>query len=199
MQLWYNNVPLHSLGTIEGGGQHWAPDPDATAPQRAKVTLKVRLHFIQISFGANRVQVDAARAALRVPRAILRWVNEATSAEYLNREVAIGAYDWPDDGKGNTRHQWIVLEFAWHEQDKTVPYLTATWRRSMSPPAVAPQLTLGNVSRFSEGYSAARYSPLRSARSGANGRVSLAGQFLADTTKPLADRAAAWSRSKSSG
>jgi len=186
MQLFYDNVALHGLGKIELTWQTFDPAPDADAAQRLRVTLRVRLHVLRDDFAANRAAVDQAHEALKKPRAVLRWVNEQNGAVYLNQEVAVDPVNWPDDTKGLMKHQTLDLEFQWYDHGLTLSYTQATWQRTGGP-----ELTLQNVYHVREGYSATRYSPLRSQRSGAAGKLTIGGQFLADPTKPLTNRRAA--------
>lgn len=187
MQLWYNGIALHALGTLEGGVQRWEPLPDAQAPMRMRTTLRVTLHFFETTFGANRELADSARDALETTRATLRWYNDATGTTYYNGEAAVGPYEWPDTGKGNTRHQSLQLEFSWFEQEKAGPYLSATFRNTESEVAVS----LGRVTQKSERYSANRYSERHSVRSGAGGQITLSGEYPADTSLALSARATA--------
>src|SRR5690348_2355104 len=121
MQLFYNDFALHSLtppGGLTIGGQDFEPLPDAEAPQRNRVTLRVKLHFLQSTYFENRSMFEEAHEALKTQQGVLRWVDDASGTEYLNQTVTLTSHNLPDDPNAVLdSHGQYDLVFQFFEND----------------------------------------------------------------------------------
>lgn len=190
MQLIYNGVALHTLGSIEHGGQRYAPLPDATTTNRWRVEWHVTVHLTAASFEANLAVRNQILAGLRATHGQLIWRNDA-GADLLNRTATVEPFDWPVAEGGGYRHQTLTLTFAWEETGATAGNPDSRLVATYQPTGGATTLTLGHVQGMNESYAADRVDPLRSARVRAGGGVALRGEFVvSDTTLPVTTRRA---------
>ena len=183
MELFYNNIALHDLGTLTVGGQQFEPFPPE-APQRKKVILRVRIDTTLEGHSLNRAKISAVLAALETQHAPLLWRDGAVI--HVNQTANVAQHNLPDDPNAwGTYHQAIEIAFEYFEtlaSPNTMPMIfTKTG---------ASAVVLGQVYRWNRRYAAQRYSSLRRQRSGATGGISASGQLVADPALSLAERRA---------
>lgn len=184
MELYYNDVALHDLGTLTVGGQTFEPFP-AAAPQRTRVNLRVRIDSTLDGFRANRDQLEAVREALSTQHAELRWADG--EVEYLRRTATVGQHNFPDDPNAwGTYHQALEISFEYFETIGEPNALAMTFTKTGGT-----TFALGQVHGWRRRYSATRYSKLRSHRSGGEGGIFASGQLVPDPATPLATRRSA--------
>ena len=183
MKVSYNNFALDGIGEVtlrqrreyEGG----------EAPQRAKVTLEVKLALFQRCYADNYALLQQARAALATPNAALVWQNDATGEEYVNQTATLTAEDLPEEW--GTYYQEMNLTFFYYENlDTGAQNLPLTFQ-----PAGGPAITFTQVTAWAEGASTERFATLRSQRRETRGRLEVKGIILGDPTQSLAARRAA--------
>ena len=187
MQLSYNGVDLATLGELRILAHSTQREP-VEAPQRERVTYRVRLDFFEQSFAANFGRIEQLRAALKTQSAVLTWVDD-TGKQYLNRTVT-AAEDEAEAGleRGGTQWQGIVFTFWFYNHDVVTNCLNATVRRADGQ---APARSLGAVLEWKEVLTSVRFDEFRDQRKRVGGTVTASGRFQADTTQPLATRQAA--------
>jgi hypothetical protein len=185
MQLIYNAVDLATLGVLRILGVATAREP-AEAPQRERVTYRVRLDFFQQTFDANFNLIGQLRAALKTQNAALVWVDDA-GKQQLNRTV-VAAEDDTDAAaleRGGTYQQALTFTFWYYNHDVVTNCLNAT----VTANGIATGL--GAVEQWHEVLAAARFDDLRDMRKRVAGRLTASGRLQADTTLPVAARQAA--------
>lgn len=177
MRLTYNNVSLGDLGSLTIAGQGGRCDPPE-APVRWVSALKVRIDTTESSFAGNRVLLQDAVAALRSPKARLRWEDDDERV-YLDTEATLLRHTFPDDPNAwGTYHQALEIEWEYPEQALETRNLGATWQRTGSSTVV----NLGSVEKVGERTRVARYDNLHNVRESAVAELSLRGRYLGDTT-----------------
>jgi hypothetical protein len=185
MQLSYNGFSLDSLGEFtvsqtrefEGG----------EAPQRARVTLTVRLDVFEEVFATNRALLAQAEQALRTANGVLQWSDADTGVDYVNQTAAVLSTGLPEDPNAwGQYHQQLVMVFSYFDQGVATANVPLTFASAGGQPPLA----LGNVTAWSETNTVDRFSPMKSPRRMSLGKVTASGMILADTTQALADRRA---------
>ena len=186
MKLSYNGIDLATLGELRILAHGIQREP-AEAPQRERVTFRVRLDFFEASFAANFTQIETLRSALKTSTAVLLWSDDAGKV-YLNRPVT-AAEDGSADGleQGGTNWQAVTFSFWYYNHEVASDTLAATFRRTGGP--VLP--ALGAVEQWRETLTAVRFDDFRDARKRVAGTVTASGRYQADTTAPVATRRAA--------
>lgn len=183
MELFYNNEPLHAVGILGELSQRTAPEPEPAKASRRRVTLSGTLTFRERSWASNRALVEQVQAIFATTSARLLWQDENSSTKYADREVFVGDVQWPDTGKGGTRHQKLTFEFHWYEETEDAS-IAATWQ----PTGSATVTTLSRVESVRESLGIERAHGLRPDRVGAGGSVSLRGKYLPELDDALDDR-----------
>lgn len=198
MKLLLNNVDLATLGVLRMLGKAVQREP-VEAPQRERVTLRVRLDFFETSFVDNAQLVETVRAALKQQNTPLVWQDD-NSSTYLNRTVVIAEDDEPGDGRSlsGTTQQAITFSVVYYNHDVVTNCLNATWQgqkpgaSAQAPGAnTGPALDLGAVTDFKEGGEVEFFDKLRPQPKQIIGTVTAAGRFQADTSQALDPRRAA--------
>ena len=181
MTLQYNGIQLASLGTLRILGRLTDREP-AEAPQRERVTYRMRLDFFEQSFASNFTQVQQFLSALKTQNAALLW-QDGNGSTYETRTVIAGSDSLPEDvmSRGGTYWQSVVFTFWYYNHDVAGNCLAAS----------CLGLDLGAVERWREGAAETRYDELRDPRKRVEGTVAASGRYQADTTGPLATRQAA--------
>lgn len=180
MELSYNGFNLHDLGEVTiVQSREFEGD---LAPQRARVTLRVRVDVFARSYADNRDLLDQARAALRTTQGVLRWRNAAVGVDYVNQTAALQTEDLPEEW--GEYHQTLNLTFAYHEA-LDPQGLVLTVHDGTAP------IQFTRVSRWEEQGAVERFDPKRRHRRETQLTVSVSGFIEADTTDTLANRQAA--------
>jgi hypothetical protein len=177
MKLIYNGVDLAGLATHCRILQQSTMREPAEAPQRERVTLRVRLDFFEQTYADNRALLEQCRAALKTQQAVLLWQDERNGT-CLQRTVTAGEDESPEEAnaRGGTYWQVLVLQFWYYNHDLVANCLNAT---------VNDRLDLGAVEKWEEQLNVLRFDELRDVRQRVSGRVTASGRWQADTTQAL--------------
>jgi len=180
MKLIYNGVDLTGLGTVRILSHSTVRDP-VEAPQRERVTYKVRLDFFESTFRDNFGLIEQLRGALKTQQADLLWQDDS-GATFVDRTVTAGEDEALEETgqRGGNYWQAVVFQFWYFNHDVVTHCLSAT----------AAGLDLGAVSEWSERLDITRWDELRSARKLVQGGVTASGRLQSDTTLGVAERQA---------
>lgn len=181
MQLTYNGVNLATLGTLRVLGKSTQREP-VEAPQRERVTYRMRLDFFQQTFQSNWSQIQQLSQALTAQNVTLTWQDD-NGTTYENRTVTAGSSELPEDvmTKGGTYWQSITFTFWYYNHNVTSNCLSAT----------CFGLDMGAVSVWRESARETRFDEMHDPRKRVQGTVTASGRYQADTTMPVAQRQAA--------
>ena len=177
----YNNFKLSDLGDLMVSQSREYDGEDA--PQRCKVTHHVTIELFGRSYDDNYALIQQANEALRTQQGVLLWQNETNNEVYVNQTATLAAHDLPEEW--GQYHQTLRLSFFYYEQDFVTQNLALTFTASGVD---GSPINLQNVTKWSEGGSTERYTPLHPQRKLQTGKVSVGGYILGDTTLPLAQR-----------
>jgi hypothetical protein len=181
MKIIYNGFDFSELGELfvtQTREMEGAPDQ----PQRARVTLRVRVEVFERSYDANREALERCRPALQLPNAVLQWSNDVAGVDYVNQTAALVSDDLPEEW--GEYHQVLNLVFTYYEQtpggaENNLP-LTFTQNGTT--------LQFDVVNRWRQSAAVERFSTLRKQRKETHVTVRVEGQWLGDTTQPLDSR-----------
>ena len=182
MQLVYNGVDLAALATqFRVLGVATVREP-AEAPQRERVTYRVRLDFFEQTYADNRGLIEQVRAALTTQQVQMVWTDE-TGAVQLQRTVTVANDDEAEDAaqRGGTYWQGLSLTFWYYNHDVAANCLSGT---------VAGQ-DLGAVERWTEQVQVTRFDELRDVRKRVAVQLQASGRWQSDTAQPLETRRSA--------
>ena len=188
MNLIYNGTDLATLGVFRILGQTTVREP-AEAPQRERVSYRVRLDFFEQNFSGNQNLVQQLRSALTTQNAQMVW--QDGSNVFVNRTVTAAA-DEEDTAaldQGGTYHQAITFSFWYYNHDIVTNCLDASWTRGTG--SNPPTLDLGAVEKWEERRVPSRVYEFSAVRKKVEGTVTASGRLQGDTTTPLAARQAA--------
>src|ERR1043166_7249537 len=105
MKLIYNGIDLAGLATNVRILQTQAVREPAEAPQREKVTVRVRLDFFEQTYLDNQALIEQVRAALKTQQATMLWQDDS-GAKYLERTVTAGEDSLLEEAKGRGGTYW---------------------------------------------------------------------------------------------
>ena len=184
MQLTYNAVALHQLGTLYVLGTERRADPPEN-PQRWACALRVRLEAAAGGWAANADKLLSARTALSGQFKTLLWT-DAASTERLNRAVSVEGLSEPEpEAGGGTAYQDLEITFRWFES-----LLPA------NDDVAFAGMSLGLVDKWEEGYAADRPNAFADPRRFARLTVEASGRWLPNPADAPASRRAALAAQK---
>lgn len=181
MKLQYNNFALSDLGELiitqqkdlEGG----------EAPQRAKITLHIKLLLFERCYADNYALIREAQLALAQPNARLVWQNEDSGETYLDQTATLLRSDLPEEW--GTYFQELNLTFTCYANlDTAAQNLPLVF----TPVKGSAPFQFDHVTDWQEGLSVERFSAQRAHRREARGRVEVRGVILGDPLQPLETR-----------
>ena len=181
MKLIYNSTDLVALATHVRLLQTSTIREPAEAPQRERVTMRVRLEFLEDSFRANYALIQQARAALKTQQAVLLF-QEDEGEPYMQRTVTAAEDEAPEERPGSTYRQSLTIVFWYFNHDLTTNCLNAAVTTADGAS------DLGAVERWEERLSVSRFDELRDPRQRVAGQVTAVGRWQADTTQSLDER-----------
>lgn len=181
MKLIYNGVDLATLGTLRLLTHTTVREP-AEAPQRERLTYRVRLDFFEPSYRDNHGLIEQCRAALRTQQAQLIWTDGAT---FLNRTVTAGDDETPGEPleDGGTFWQALQFTFWFYNHDVVTNCLVASYQRTGGE-----ALTLGTVEKEREALAITRFDEIRDGRKLVQGTLQASGRFQGNTNADLNTR-----------
>lgn len=184
MKLIYNGVDLASLATHMRILQTQTVREPVEAPQRERVTVRVRLDFFEQTYLDNETLIEQVRAALKTQQATMLWQDDS-GATYLQRTVAVAEDDALEEAnaRGGTYWQALVFSFWYYNHDVVTNCLSATVQVTGGAP-----LDMGAVEKWEEKLNVTRFDEMRDVRQKVTGAVSASGRWQADTTQDLATR-----------
>ena len=182
MRLIYNGFDFSTIGELSFK-QSRELEGAADQPQRARVTLAVRIEVFRRTYDENRQALEQIRPALRLPNALLTWTNDVAGTDYVNQTAQLVSDDAPEEW--GEYHQVLNLVFSYYEQAPggAANNVPLTFQKAGSPP-----VRFDIVNKWSHAAAAERFSPLRSQRRQVLATIRVEGQYFGDTTLPLADR-----------
>jgi hypothetical protein len=206
MKLWIGTssnptqLAVHDLAEIQLVSEEAQMEPPEM-PQREVRTITVRLEFFEQTFRENHELVEQVRAALKAVHPHIRLkeadhVYPAGSGQatvpgevILDRPCEVLNHSKPEDPNAvGTYNQALVISLRYELTDlqgPATPHLTLQFTKTGGQ-----ALAMGNVLTFRTSYRASYISEYRNIRDRATGQVSASGEWLADTSDPLADRRA---------
>src|SRR5215831_728238 len=146
MQLFYDEIALHDLGTLFVSAQETHGEPEE-APQRLKHTLLIKIKSTHPGYADNLDAMNRVRAALKQQSGRLRWLDD-NGTERLNWPVTVAPLNWPENpNEKGTYLQALEVTFFWYENiDKSQTNTeAATFQRSGTD---TPVIALDTVERF---------------------------------------------------
>ena len=181
MKLIYNGIDLAGLATHVRILQTQTVREPAEAPQRERVTVRVRLDFFEQTYLDNQSLMEQVRAALKTQQATMLWQDDS-GAKYLERTVTAGEDDSLEEAnaRGGTYWQALTFSFWFFNHDVATHCLNATVQR---PGGEA--LDLGAVEKWTEHLNVQRFDDMRDPRQKVSGTVAASGRWQADTTQAL--------------
>lgn len=184
MKLVYNGVDLVPLATHFRVLQQSTTREPADAPQRERVTVKVRFDFFEQTYADNASLVEQVRSALKTQQAVMLWQDDS-GATYLERTVTAAEDETGEDAaaRGGTYWQSLTFSFWYYNHDLVTNCLNATVTAGDNEP-----LDLGAVEKWEERLNVQRFDEMRDVRRMVEGGVSAAGRWQGDTTQPIAQR-----------
>jgi hypothetical protein len=185
MKLIYNGFDFSTIGELaitQAREMEGAPDQ----PQRARVTLRVRVDVFEQTYDQNRAALEQCRPALALPNAVLQWTNDAAGVDYVNQTAALVSDDLPEDW--GQYHQTLNLVFSYWEQ---TPGGAANNVPLTFVKTGGEKVSFDVVNKWSHGASVERFSPFRSQRRQTVATIRVEGQWFGDTTDTLDNRRAA--------
>jgi len=179
MKLVYNGVDLAALAAHFRVLSVSTLREPAEAPQRERVTYRVRLDFFEQTFADNQGLIAQVRSALLSQQLPMLWQDE-TEATQLQRTVTVANDETAEEAaqRGGTYWQGLTLTFWYYNHDVASNCLKGT---------VAGQ-DLGAVERWTEQVQVTRFHELKDPRRRVAVQVQAAGRWQADTTQALDDR-----------
>jgi hypothetical protein len=184
MNVTYNNFSLSNLGEVSVTQKREFEGNEA--PQRAKVSVMLKVCLYERSYGDNYALLEAARTALAIPNAVLFWQNSDTNEIYINQTATLTMEDLPE--AWGTYYQEMNLSFFYYENlDVSAQNLPLTFT-----PDGGAAITFSNVTAWSDGISSERFSTLRKNRKETRGRLDVEGFIYGDGTQSLAVRRTAF-------
>lgn len=185
MKFNYNAFEFSDLGEVFITQAREMEGP-ADQPQRARVTLRVRVEVFERSYDQNRELLDRCREALRLPNAGLQWRNDAAGVDYVNQTAVLVSDDLPEEW--GEYHQVLNLVFSYYEQTPggASNNLPLTFTKTGGEP-----VKFDVVNRWVHGASVDRFSRLRKHRRETHATIAVEGQWFGDTTQSLDARRSA--------
>lgn len=184
MRLIYNGVDLAALGELRVLGESSVREP-AEAPQRERVTVRVRLDVFEQSYADNRGLLEQLRVALRTQQAELVWEDGEV---YTQRTVTVADDEVVEEPqtRGGTYWQALVFSFWYYNHDIRSNCLKGTAQVGEAEP-----LDLGAVLHWEERLRATLVDEYRDKRKLVTLGLTATGRWQADTKASLATRRAA--------
>ena len=182
MQLVYDGVDLAGLADeFRILGVSTVREP-ADAPQRERVTYRVRLDFFQQTYADNRALIEQVRGALTTQQVQMVWTDESGEVR-LQRTVTVANDEEAEEAaqRGGTYWQGLTLSFWFYNHDVAANCMSGT---------VAGK-DLGAVERWTEEVQVSRFDELRDVRRRVAVQVTASGRWQCDTTQDLDTRRAA--------
>ncbi len=186
MKLIYNNFDFSGIGEISIAQAREMEGP-ADQPQRAQVTLRVRVDIFAGTYDQSRELIEQGLTALETPNATLQWRNDAAGVDYVNQPATLTGSDIPEEW--GEYHQVLALVFTYYEQTPggAANNIPLTFQTTGSGAPVAFDV----VNKWTHAAAVERFSSLRRHRKQTRARIHVEGQWFGDTTQPLATRRAA--------
>jgi hypothetical protein len=184
VKLIYNGVDLAALATHFRILQTQTVREPVEAPQRERVTVRVRLDFFEQTYLDNQTLIEQVRAALKTQQATMLWQDDS-GFTYLERTVTAAEDDALEDAnaRGGTYWQALVFSFWYYNHDLVTNCLSATVQLAGGQP-----LDMGAVEKWEEKLNVQRFDEMRDVRQKVTGSVSASGRWQADTTQDLDTR-----------
>jgi hypothetical protein len=179
MKLVYNGVDLAALAShFRVLGVATVREP-AEAPQRERVTYRIRLDFFEQTYADNHGLIEQVRATLKGQQLQMVWQDE-TGATQLQRTVTVAGDETTEDAaqRGGTYWQGLTLSFWFYNHDVASNCLKGT---------IAGQ-DLGAVEKWTEHVQVARFDELHDPRRRVAVQLSTSGRWQADTMQDLDTR-----------
>jgi hypothetical protein len=183
MKLIYNGVDLVPLATHFRVLQQATVREPADAPQRERVTVRVRFDFFEQTYADNASLMEQVRAALKTQQAVMLWQDDS-GANYLERTVTAGDDESGEEAaaRGGTYWQSLTFSFWYYNHDLVTNCLNASVKQGDD------SLDLGAVEKWEERLNVQRFDEMRDVRRMVDGGVSASGRWQGDTTQSIAQR-----------
>jgi hypothetical protein len=195
MQLTYNGVALHTIGSVSLVEESSTFEPPE-APEREIVNLTFRVDVWKETFANNRAQMVLAQAAIRTPDKLLTVqipanpnVPSADLTTLYCQHAKVTSSNFPSDvNEWGTTHQQLRISFQLEKHDFIGSDLAQC---GFTPSGTTTEVPIGVITKFKEDFRVGRFSQYLDARESVEGSLSMSGQWLADMTMDIEDRRAA--------
>lgn len=183
MKVSYNNFVLSDLGEVTITQQREIEGGEA--PQRAKVTLLVKVDLFERCYADNYALLTAARDALAIPNAMLLWQNEDSGETYLNQTATLASENFPEEW-GEYYQQGQFTFTCYENLDTSAQNLPLTFLKE----GAAKPFRFDHVTEWNDGVSVERFNLLRKQRRETRGKVEVKGVILGEPRLGLEERRA---------